>query len=95
MERKRLFIINAINSISSIKEYSQATGKIETIACKNNENPMVEEAENFAEVLTNKQNKAIQKGYQEWLILAKEVHETIAKLKKRANIQFEADQNRK
>lgn len=92
---EKTIIIDGINTISSIKEYNQTTGKTETIVCKNSENPMVEEVENFADVLTNKEDKVLEKHYQGWLKLAKEVHETIAKLKRRADIQFEADQKRK
>lgn len=53
--------------------------------------PMIEEAIAFAKVMTNPMNVKQQKLYQDWIQLARDVHELMEKMRKESGIVFAAD----
>lgn len=86
-------ILDAINSIESItvQPLKEATEPLENRAKKASENPMIDEALAFADVIHHPNSIQQQKDYQDWIQLARDVHSTMEKLRKHAEIVFEAD----
>ncbi len=84
-------LLDSVNSISSIKIYQQETQDIKEIPCQQLENPMVEEAEDFAAVLNHPTDSDQLQHYEDWLQVTQTVHTIIAELRKDAGIVFAAD----
>ena len=83
--------LNAVNSIDSIKVYNRLTDKTTEVPCQQEENPMIEEARDFAAVINNPADQTWQSAYQSWVAIAREVHLIMADLRKEAGITFAAD----
>lgn len=87
-------VMNAINSIDSIRLYDRNTQEWSDIPCSKKTNPMVEEANDFAEVIQQANDSNWQKKYQKWLQLAIEANKILVALRKDAEIVFTADQDK-
>lgn len=85
--------LDAVNSIQEIKVKKREAGKLVELNYGNPklENPMIEEAIAFSQVIQNPMSVEQQKKYQKWIQLAKEVHEVMEDLRKQSGIVFEAD----
>lgn len=83
--------MNAVNSIDSIQRYDRASQDIINIPCSQEENPMIEEAADFAFVINNKEKEEAQVKYNKWLEMAIEVNKILVALRKDAEIEFAAD----
>lgn len=83
--------MNAVNSIDSIQRYDRASQDIINIPCSQEENPMTEEAADFAYVINHQDEEEAQASYQKWLQMAVEVNKILVALRKDAGIEFAAD----
>lgn len=83
--------MNAVNSIDSIQRYDRASQDIINIPCAQEENPMTEEAADFAYVINHQDEEEAQASYQKWLQMAVEVNKILVALRKDAGIEFAAD----
>ncbi|MGO2083630.1 Gfo/Idh/MocA family protein [Vagococcus sp.] len=87
-------ILDAINSIEKITMIEREKDKKVVIEHATDvlENPMVAEALAFSQVINHPLGVEEQKNYQEWIQLAKDVHEVMTHMRKTSDILFEADQ---
>lgn len=90
--RDKTISLDGVNSIGSIEIIDRKTDLKENIAQKIAQNPMQEEAEAFAEVISNPTDPDQQKNYQEWLLISKQVNQVLTDLRRDAGIVFSADQ---
>jgi len=85
-----------INSVSTptnartINSRTMAVDKVDIL--KANENPLSNEAEDFAEVLLNPDNKENQSKYRNWLELSQQVNKLMTIMRYDAGIYFPADE---
>ncbi|OTN77000.1 hypothetical protein A5886_002080 [Enterococcus sp. 8G7_MSG3316] len=84
--------LNAVNAIEEATFYGRSETDTQTLAVDAKANPMVEEANDFADVIENSTNPIQGKRYEEWVELARSVNETIYLMRKQADINFDADQ---
>jgi hypothetical protein len=56
------------------------------------ENPMIEEALDFAEIIENPTDATNIERYETWVELARDVNNVLYQLRKQADIKFDADQ---
>lgn len=85
--------LDAINSIQEIKVKKREDKELVELNYgeTNSENPMIEEAIAFSEVINQPMNVEQQKKYQDWIQLAKEVHYVMESLRTQTGIVFDAD----
>lgn len=88
---KGTLTLNAVNAIETGSYYDRQYKENTELALQAQENPMVEEAKDFAVILENKQDSQLQKQYETWLELAQNVNEVIYKMRQQAEIVFDAD----
>ncbi len=82
--------LNGINAIEKAELFDRQSGQT-TLDIHVAENPMIEEAADFAEVIeapTDPENRA---RYEAWVDLAKEVNAVLYEMRKQADIRFDAD----
>ncbi|MGX6978124.1 Gfo/Idh/MocA family protein [Vagococcus elongatus] len=84
-------LLDAVNSISEVKIYHRQTDETEIIPVTKEENPMVEEAAVFADMINHPQEN--EKEYEQLLELTKDVHKIMEELRLQENITFPADKN--
>lgn len=84
--------MDSIESITTIEVIDGKTKLKESIAQKTSENPMMDEAKDFADVINFPDDSAKQKEYKEWLTLSQEVNQVMTDLRKDAGIVFAADE---
>lgn len=84
--------LNAINAIEKA-EIHDRKGEIQTLEIHVEKNPMVEEAADFAEIITEPNQPENQKRYKEWLTLAHDVNQVLFEMRKQAGIHFAADED--
>ncbi|GMA69411.1 oxidoreductase [Leuconostoc litchii] len=81
-------------SVSNIAElesviYHDSAGQVNSVGAKPENNPMVREAQDFANIINDPiENHA---EYNQWLQLAKQVNQTLFDLRQSAEIEFPAD----
>lgn len=80
--------MNALNSIDSIKIFDAKTQTTTDVPCAVEANPMIEEARDFAAVINNPTDAALQADYTGWLELARDVHTLMEELRQQAGIKF-------
>lgn len=87
-------ILDAVNSIEKISmiEREKDKKRITEYAEETLENPMIAEALAFSQVINHPLGVEEQKNYQEWIQLAKDVHEIMTHMRKTNDLLFEADQ---
>jgi predicted dehydrogenase len=83
--------LNAVNAIEEAAFYERKTKQTQALAVSSLENPMIEEAQDFADIIENKNDPQQGQRYEEWVELARSVNETIALMRKQAGIIFDAD----
>lgn len=83
--------MDSIESITTIEVIDCKTKLKESIAKKTSENPMMDEAKDFADVINFPEDVDKQKEYREWLTLSQQVNQVMTNLRKDAGIVFAAD----
>ena len=84
--------MDSIESITTIDVIDCKTKLKESIAKKTSENPMMDEAKDFADVINFPEDVNKQKEYKEWLTLSQQVNQVMTDLRKDAGIVFAADE---
>lgn len=85
-------ILDSVNAISRAEYHDRNHKEIDTIAVTAEENPMIEEAHDFADILENPKDKNLGVQYEEWVELSRNVNKVLTALRKSAGIIFDADQ---
>lgn len=85
-------VMNAVNSISEAVFHDRDHQRREKLNVHQLENPMVEEANVFAEVILNPTDRELGTDYEEWVELARNVNQVIYDMRKSAGIVFDADE---
>ncbi|WP_159722075.1 Gfo/Idh/MocA family protein [Enterococcus sp. CSURQ0835] len=84
--------LDAINSISEATFHNREAGRSEKMAIHALENPMVEEARDFANVIEHPDDKNLGLLYEEWVELARNVNQVVYDMRKNAGVVFDADE---
>lgn len=84
-------VLNAVNSIDEAVFHDREHTRREKLSVHQLENPMVEEANDFAKVIMNPTNRELGTFYEEWVELARNVNQVIYDMRKSAGIIFDAD----
>lgn len=84
-------ILDAINSIESIRYFDRKTQEVNVIDVEKEENPMVEEAMDFANVMLQPTKGLYQKQYLYWQDLGRIVHKIMEQMRLENDIIFPAD----
>ncbi|MGL4696985.1 Gfo/Idh/MocA family protein [Enterococcus larvae] len=84
-------LLDGINAISQAEFHDRNQQRTEVIALTTEENPMVEEAADFAHVIENPEDKNWGVAYEEWVELARNVNQVLTDLRASAGIVFDAD----
>lgn len=84
-------VLNAVNSIESIKVYDRHQGEFKVVEAAPEEKPMIAEARDFAAVINQPEDKTWQAAYENWLTIAQEVHAIMEDLRQQAGVVFPAD----
>jgi predicted dehydrogenase len=83
--------LNGINAIEKAELHNRETGtQVLDVVAK--ENPMIEEALDFAEIIENPTDATNIERYETWVELARDVNNVLYQLRKQADIKFDADQ---
>ena len=90
--QEQTLVLNGINSISELAIHDRISGTVETLPVHVEENPMIEEARDFAAVINQPESQAWQTAYNEWLDIAHEVHALMETMRQQAGITFAGDQ---
>ena len=85
-------VMNAVNSISEAVFHDRDHQRREKLNVHQLENPMMEEANVFAEVILNPTDRELGTDYEEWVELARNVNQVIYDMRKSAGIVFDADE---
>lgn len=85
-------VIDAVNSISEAVFHDRNHQHRKKLAVNRLENPMVEEANEFAEVILNPTDRKLGTDYEEWVELSRNVNQVIYDMRKSAGIIFDADE---
>lgn len=88
------FVLDGINSISQVAIHHRLEQRQENLALTVEENPMVEEASDFAQVILNPTLPENQKNYEKWLELAQVVSDVLYEMRMQADIIFAADKEK-
>lgn len=84
--------LDAINSISEATFHNREADRSEKMAIHALENPMVEEARDFANVIEHPDDKNLGLLYEEWVELARNVNQVVYDMRKNAGVVFDADE---
>ncbi|MGC6767177.1 Gfo/Idh/MocA family protein [Enterococcus sp. LJL128] len=84
-------LLDGINAISKAEFHDRNQKEREVIALTTEENPMVEEASDFAHVIENPADKNWGVQYEEWVELSRNVNQVLTDLRSSAGIVFDAD----
>ncbi|WP_407856647.1 Gfo/Idh/MocA family protein [Enterococcus hailinensis] len=84
-------VLNAVNSIDEAIFHDREHARREKLNVHQLENPMVEEANDFAKVIMNPTDRELGTFYEEWVELARNVNQVIYDMRKSAGIIFDAD----
>ena len=85
-------VMDAVNSISEAIFHDRNHQRREKLAVHQLENPMVEEAEEFARVILNPTDRKLGTDYEEWVELSRNVNQVMYDMRKSAGIIFDADE---
>lgn len=81
-------LLDAVNSIETIQTHDLGTNEMKDIVNQRQENPMVEEALAFAEIMENPTDEAGLASYQSWLAIGGVVHELMADFRREIDMPF-------
>jgi predicted dehydrogenase len=84
-------VLDSVNAISKAEFYDRNHQERELIPVAAEENPMIEEAHDFADVLENPNDPLWGARYEEWVELSRNVNQVLTQLRKSAGIVFDAD----
>ena len=84
-------VMNGVNAIEQAQFHDRAHKEIIGLAVTAAENPMADEAEDFANVMAHPKDPAWGLLYEEWIELARNVNQVIYDLRKNGGIKFDAD----
>lgn len=84
-------VLDSVNAISKAEFYDRNHQERELIPVTAEENPMIEEAHDFADVLENLNDPLWSARYEEWVELSRNVNQVLTQLRKSAGIVFDAD----
>lgn len=84
-------VMNGVNAIEQAQFHDRAHKEIIDLAVTAAENPMADEAEDFANVMAHPKDPAWGLLYEEWIELARNVNQVIYDLRKNGGIKFDAD----
>lgn len=85
--------LNAVNSIEEVTVETLSTAERVAVPVEKEENPMIEEARDFAAVMTSEGSSEHKAAYDEWVEIGECVHEIMWNLRKDAGISFTNDQD--
>lgn len=85
-------VMDAVNSISEAIFHDRNHQCREKLAVHQLENPMVEEADEFARVILNPTDRKLGTNYEEWVELSRNVNQVMYDMRKSAGIIFDADE---
>ena len=85
-------ILDSVNAISRAEYHDRNHQETDVIDITVEENPMIEEAHDFADILENPNDKTMGVQYEEWVELSRNVNKVLSTLRKSAGIIFDADQ---
>ncbi|EOL48948.1 oxidoreductase NAD-binding Rossmann fold protein [Enterococcus phoeniculicola] len=88
---KGTLVLNGVNAIEDVVYHDRNLKQREKIEIHPAENPMAEEALNFAKVISHPTDSKYGILYEEWVELARNVNQVIYDLRKSAGIIFDAD----
>ncbi len=91
---KETVVLDGINSISQVVIHHRLEKRQEKLDLMVEENPMIEEARDFAQVILNPTLPENKKNYERWLELAQTVSEILYEMRQQAEIVFAADQEK-
>lgn len=89
--KEKTIKLNGVNSISTVEIQELNHTTQEELVVTAEENPMVEEATDFAKVIQNPLDQENQANYQKWLAIGTIVHELMEEFRKQGNIKFPSD----
>ncbi|WP_122645244.1 Gfo/Idh/MocA family protein [Enterococcus mediterraneensis] len=84
-------VMNGINAFDKAAFHDREQKEIKKLEITAKENPMVEEAADFAKVIENPTDPKLGDIYQEWVELSRNVNKVIYHLRQDAGIVFDAD----
>ncbi|EMW5699318.1 Gfo/Idh/MocA family oxidoreductase [Enterococcus faecium] len=84
-------VMNGVNAIEQAQFHDRAHKEIIDLAVTAAENPMADEAEDFANVMAHPKDPDWGLLYEEWIELARNVNQVIYDLRKNGGIKFDAD----
>ncbi|MFV0559089.1 MAG: Gfo/Idh/MocA family protein [Enterococcus sp.] len=84
-------VLNGVNAIEHAEYHDRNKGTIEQLAIQATDNPMAEEAADFARIIENPKDNQLGLQYEEWVELARNVHHVLYELRKNGGITFDAD----
>ncbi|MDT2756558.1 Gfo/Idh/MocA family oxidoreductase [Enterococcus asini] len=87
--------LSGINAFEEAHFYQRRTGETKELPITSLENPMIEEARNFAQIIKQPNDPKLGLRYEEWVELSRNVNEVIYHLRQQAGIVFEGDRNMK
>ena len=85
-------VMDAVNSISEAIFHDRNHQRREKLAVHQLENPMIEEAAEFARVILNPTDRKLGTDYEEWVELSRNVNQVMYDMRKSAGIIFDADE---
>jgi Predicted dehydrogenases and related proteins len=83
--------MNAVNAIEKAELHDRHTG-VRALDITVEENPMIEEARDFAAVIEAPETPENQKRYETWCTLAQNVNHVLYEMRQQADIHFAADE---
>lgn len=87
--KEKTLVLSSVNSISHVTIHQRSEPKVEEISLHVEENPMVEEARDFAAII--QQPAAHQETYQKLLDLAENVNSLLYEMRKQVDVVYAAD----
>lgn len=84
-------ILSGINAFEFAEYYERASGARKELPIVTRDNPMVEEAGAFAEIMRHPSDRDRGIQYEEWVELSRNVNQVIYRLRQQAGVVFDAD----
>lgn len=84
-------VMNGVNAIEKVEFHDRQHQEITTLEIKTAENPMADEAKDFANVIKHPTSPTWGLLYEEWIELARSVNQVVYDLRKNGGIKFDAD----
>ncbi len=84
--------LDGINTISQVTTFDRRTKQKQELAIDRKENPMIEEARDFAEIIKVPEKRENKERYQKWCQLAVDVNQVLYEARIQAGIHFKDDE---